>query len=69
MKKIALPALVVVAFGIAACSALVTVDRSKVPDDLYMPTPIEDAGTDSGTDSGGSGEEDAGGEPSDDAGI
>ena len=70
MKKIALPALLVTLLGVAACSALVTVDRSKIKDDLYVPTPGLDAGTDSGTDSGSTEEEDAGdGEDTEDAGV
>ena len=68
MKKIPLPALLIALLGITACSVLVTADRSKVKDDLYMPTPIEDAGTDSAN-STDEEEEDAGEEDSEDAGI
>jgi len=69
MKKIALPALLFTLLAIAACSALVTADRSKIKDDMYSPTP--DAGTaagpDSGTDSGSTDEKDAG--DGEDAGV
>jgi hypothetical protein len=44
MNKISRSLLLVTVLGSNACSSLVTVDRSKVEDDLYMPTKLPDAG-------------------------
>jgi hypothetical protein len=59
MKKIVLLFISVALLGMNGCSILVNADRSKVKDDLYMPTPDggaavngeQDAGAaDAGTD-------------------
>lgn len=38
MKALALPAVYCVLLGVAGCSVFVQADRSKVKDDMYVPT-------------------------------
>jgi hypothetical protein len=68
MQTRLIPLAVISAFAIGGCSLLVTVDRSKVPDDLFHPSPdagsepVADAGVDAAVDAAAddAGAEDAG---------
>ena len=69
MKKIPLLAIAAgAALLVAGCSNLVKADRSKVPDDLYQPTPATGGSGGGGLGGAGGSESDAGSDAADGAG-